>query len=70
MGRIHRGDPEHGIAPEGRELEMYVDVGGLINIKDRLDGIGGELRKHNEIEAQKLELLKQIEKNLSGKGKE
>ena len=38
---------------------MYVDVGGLINIKDRLDGIGGELRKHNEIEA-----------NLSGKGKE
>lgn len=49
---------------------MYVDVGGLINIKDRLDGIGGELRKHNEIEAQKLELLKQIEMNLSGKGKE
>lgn len=45
---------------------MYVDVGGLGNIH----GHGAELRKHNEIEAQKLELLKQIEMNLSGKGKE
>lgn len=49
---------------------MYVDVGGLIGIKDRLDRIGGKLRKRNEIEAQKLELLKQIERNLSDKGKE
>ena len=49
---------------------MYVDVGGLIGIKDRLDRIGGKLRKHNEIEVQKLELLKQIERNLSDKDKE
>ena len=39
-------------------------------IKDPLDRNGGALRKRNEIEAQKLELLKQIEKNLSDKDKE
>ena len=39
-------------------------------IEDRLDRNGGELRKRNEIEAQKIELLKQIEKNLSDKDKE
>lgn len=44
---------------------MYVDVGGLIGIKDRLDRIGGKLRKRNEIEVQK-----QIERNLSDKDKE
>lgn len=49
---------------------MYVDVGGLIGIKDRLNRIGGGRRKRNEIEAQKLELLKQIERNLSDKDKE
>lgn len=49
---------------------MYVDVGGLIGIKDRLDRIGGKLRKRNKIEVQKLELLKQIERNLSDKDKE
>lgn len=49
---------------------MYVDVGGLIGIKDRLDRIGGKLRKRNEVEVQKLELLKQIERNLSDKDKE
>lgn len=49
---------------------MYDDVGGLIGIKDRLDRIGGKLRKRNEIEVQKLELLKQIERNLSDKDKE
>lgn len=39
-------------------------------IESRLDRNGGELRKCNEIEAQKLELLKQIERNLSDKDKE
>lgn len=39
-------------------------------IEDRLDRNGGELRKRSEIEAQKLELLKQIERNLSDKDKE
>ncbi len=39
-------------------------------IEDRLDRNGSELRKRNEIEAQKLELLKQIERNLSYKDKE
>lgn len=49
---------------------MYVNVCGLGEIEDNLEKIGEELRKRNEIEAQKLELLKQIEKNLSDKDKE
>jgi len=42
----------------------------LGEIEDDLEKIGEELRKRNEIEARKLELLKQIERNLSDKDKE
>ena len=49
---------------------MYVDVSGLHSIKCELARIADELRKRNEIETQKLELLKQIEENLSDKDKE
>ena len=38
--------------------------------KELLKEIADELSKRNEIEARKLELLKQIEKNLSDKDKE
>lgn len=54
----------------GKEIEMSVNVSGLYGLEDRLERVADELRKRNEIEAQKLELLKQIEKNLSGKDKE
>lgn len=70
MGRIPDGDPEHGIATDGKELEMSVNVCGLGEIEDNLKEIADELSKRNEIEARKLELLKQIEKNLSDKDKE
>lgn len=70
MGRIPDGDPEHGIATDGNELEMSVNVCGLGEIEDNLKEIADELSKRNEIEARKLELLKQIEKNLSDKDKE
>ena len=70
MGRIPDGDPEHGIATDGKELERSVNVCGLGEIEDNLKEIADELSKRNEIEARKLELLKQIEKNLSDKDKE
>lgn len=69
-GESPHGNQRPEITSERKELEMYVDVGGLIGIKDRLNRIGGGRRKRNEIEAQKLELLKQIERNLSDKDKE
>lgn len=49
---------------------MFVNVCGLGEIEDNLKEIADELSKRNEIEARKLELLKQIEKNLSDKDKE
>lgn len=49
---------------------MSVNVCGLGEIEDNLKEIADELSKRNEIEARKLELLKQIEKNLSDKDKE
>lgn len=49
---------------------MSVNVSGLYGLEDRLERAADELRKRNEIEAQKLKLLKQIERNLSGKDKE
>ena len=49
---------------------MSVNVCGLDEIEDNLKEIADELSKRNEIEARKLELLKQIEKNLSDKDKE
>lgn len=49
---------------------MSVNVSGLYGLEDRLERAADELRKRNEIEAQKLELLKQIERNLSGQDKE
>ena len=49
---------------------MSVNVSGLYGLEDRLERVADELSKRNEIEAQKLELLKQIERNLSGKDKE
>lgn len=57
-------------AVKGKELEMSLDSSDLYSIEDRLERVADELRKRNEIEAQKLELLKQIERNLSGKDKE
>ena len=47
-----------------------MNVCDLCEIEDDLEKIGEELRKRNEIEARKLELLKQIERNLSDKDKE
>ena len=47
---------------------MSVNVSGLYGLEDRLERVADELHKRNEIG--KLELLKQIERNLSGKDKE
>ena len=47
-----------------------MNVCDLGEIEDDLEKIGEELRKRNEIEARKLELLKQIERNLADKDKE
>ena len=47
-----------------------MNVCDLGEIEHDLEKIGAELRKRNEIEARKLELLKQIERNLSDKDKE
>ena len=47
-----------------------MNVCDLGEIEDDLEKIGEELRKRNEIEARKLELLKQIERTLSDKDKE
>lgn len=49
---------------------MSVDASGLYSIERKLERVADELRRRNEIEAQKLDLLKQIEKNLSNKDKE
>lgn len=49
---------------------MFVDASGLYSIERKLERVADELRRRNEIEAQKLDLLKQIEKNLSNKDKE
>lgn len=49
---------------------MSVNVSGLYGLEDRLERVADALHKRNEIETQKLELLKQIERNLSGKDKE
>ena len=49
---------------------MSVNVSGLYGLEDRLERVADEQRKRNEIEAKKLELLKQVERNLSGKDKE
>ena len=49
---------------------MSVNVSGLYGLEDRLERVADELRKRNEIEAQKLDLLKHIERNLSDKNKE
>lgn len=49
---------------------MSVDACDLFSIERKLERVADELRKRNEIEAQKLELLKQIEKNLSDKDNE
>lgn len=49
---------------------MSVNVNGPYSIERKLERVADELRKRNEIEAQKLELLKQIEENLSDKDKE
>lgn len=49
---------------------MSVDASDLYSIERKLERVADELRRSNEIEAQKLDLLKQIEKNLSNKDKE
>ena len=49
---------------------MSVDASDLYSIERKLERVADELRRRNEIEAQKLDLLKQIEKNLSPKDKE
>lgn len=49
---------------------MSVDTSDLYSIERKLERVADELRRRNEIEAQKLDLLKQIEKNLSNKDKE
>lgn len=49
---------------------MSVDASDLHSIERKLERVADELRRRNEIEAQKLDLLKQIEKNLSNKDKE
>lgn len=49
---------------------MSVDASDLYSIQRKLERVADELRRRNEIEAQKLDLLKQIEKNLSNKDKE
>ena len=57
-------------AVKGKELEMSLDASDLYSIERRLERVADEMRKRNEIETQKLELLKQFEKNLSDKDKE
>ena len=49
---------------------MSVDASDLYSIERKLERVADELRRRNEIEAQKLDLLKRIEKNLSNKDKE
>lgn len=49
---------------------MSVDASDPYSIERKLERVADELRRRNEIEAQKLDLLKQIEKNLSNKDKE
>ena len=49
---------------------MSVDASDLYSIERKLERVADELRRRNEIEAQKLDRLKQIEKNLSNKDKE
>lgn len=49
---------------------MSVDASDLYSIERKLERVADEPRRRNEIEAQKLDLLKQIEKNLSNKDKE
>ena len=49
---------------------MSVDASDLYSIERKLERVADELRRRNEIEAQKLDLLKQIEKILSNKDKE
>lgn len=49
---------------------MSLDASNLYPIERRLERVADEMRKRNEIETQKLELLKQFEKNLSDKDKE
>lgn len=49
---------------------MSVDASDLYSIERKLERVADELRRRNEIEAQKLDLLKQVEKNLSNKDKE
>lgn len=49
---------------------MSVDASDQYSIERKLERVADELRRRNEIEAQKLDLLKQIEKNLSNKDKE
>lgn len=49
---------------------MSVDASDLYSIERKLERVADELRRRNEIEVQKLDLLKQIEKNLSNKDKE
>lgn len=49
---------------------MSVDASDLYSIERKLERVADELRRRNEIEAQKLDLLKQIEKKLSNKDKE
>lgn len=49
---------------------MSVDASDLYSIERKLERVADELRRRNEVEAQKLDLLKQIEKNLSNKDKE
>ena len=49
---------------------MSVDASDLYSIERKLERVADEQRRRNEIEAQKLDLLKQIEKNLSNKDKE
>lgn len=49
---------------------MSVDASDLYSIERKLERVADELRRRNEIEAQKLDLLKQIEKDLSNKDKE
>lgn len=44
---------------------MSVDASDLYSIERKLERVADELRRRNEIEAQKLDLLKQIEKNLA-----
>lgn len=49
---------------------MSVDASDLYSIERKLERVADELRRRNEIEAQKLDLLQQIEKILSNKDKE